>query len=167
MLESWKARLLHLANTQPPWDFKQEFYALKTRCSKSTRRSMGTMSSTSKASTASGAEDPGDIQGGTGRITAASARGQAGGRVLSGSCWAVPMGANSCSTSREVSRVKPEPDTTRIEGYVEHADYGDKSVLAFPTLCVLCGEWRLLWAAGSTRAVRAAGLIHGSRCRQS
>ena len=78
--------------------------------------------------------------------------------------WIVLGGAdarNSCSTSREVSRVKPEPDTTRIEGYVEHADYGDKSVLAFPTLCVLCGEWRLLWAAGSTRAVRAAGLIHG------
>lgn len=146
MLESWKARLLHLANTQPPWDFKQEFYALKTRLLEK-----------------HAAIDGHDVQhiegkhcfrcGGSGRYSGWHGTDYC--RKCEGSgWWKSPkwIVLERCRwrefvfhIPREVSRVKPEPDTTRIEGYVEHADYGDKSVLAFPTLCVLCGEWRLLW----------------------
>lgn len=141
------ARLLHCANASPPWDQKREFYALKERLLKR-----------------HGTPDGADVQHIEGKICfRCSGSGQGysdygwddycyrcdGTGWYKRQKWVVlnryRFGGYTFHVPGEVSYKKPEPDTTRIEGYVTHSDYGDKSNTAFPTLCLLCGEWRMLW----------------------
>lgn len=137
------ATLLHLANSQPPWQFKREFYAIKERLLKRY-----------------GTPDDADVQhlpgkqcwtcDGTGLYSKYSEC-----RKCWGTGWYLSpvwvcldryrWGKYVFHMPGEVSYTKPEPDITRIFGYVEHRGYGKRSDEAFAWLCLLCGEWRLLW----------------------
>lgn len=137
------ATLLHYANSQPPWQFKREFYAVKKRL-------------LTKHATPDGA----DVQHLPGKQcwTCEGTGWYSKGRLCdkcSGTGWYKSpkwvcldrhrWGKYVFHMPGEVSYTKPEPDITRIVGYVEHKSYGKLSDEAFAWLCLLCGEWRLLW----------------------
>jgi hypothetical protein len=138
------SHLLHLANASPPAMLKRDFYRVKDRLLKKY-----------------GEPDGCDVQHIKGKVCF---RCHGSGTDLwredycercdGSGWWRSPkwicldrwrFGRYVFHIPGEVSYTKPDPDVTRIEGFISHADYGGRSDEAFAWLCLLYGEWRLLW----------------------
>lgn len=120
----WLGYLLHLANSSPGWD-RRRFYDMKTRIL-----------------LLHGRADGFDIQrippkecwtcGGSGWFSHNDRCRRCGGSgQYAGPVWVVLqrylLGGFTFHIPRERSYVKPDPDTTNIHGYIEHADCGVKA----------------------------------------
>ncbi len=146
------AKLLHLANASPPLLLKRDFYRVKERLL-----------------ARYGSPDGVDLQHIPGKICFGCHgsgmdmwREEYCERCDGSGWWKSPkwicldryrFGDYVFHIPGAVTYTKPEPDITRIEGYVQHADQGPRSDTAFAWLCLLCGEGRLLarWLTGSHR----------------
>lgn len=147
------ATLLHKANSSPPWEFKKDFYELKQRI----LQRFGT-------------PDGHDVQ----HIPGKECYGCDGTGIFKyseydtcercyGSGWykqpvwvvlrRYRFGRYVFHSPESRSYTRPDPDITRIHGYVEHARYpGRQHDLAFAWLCLLFGRWGLFWRwLGSSR----------------
>ena len=125
-------RLLHLANASPPFEFRKEFYALKeeilerygTRDGHDVQHIPGkecyTCDGTGIFERYNGDTDYCYRCGGSGWYKSP--------------VWVVlerfRLGRFSFHIPRKRSYTKPDPDTTRIHGYIKHASYGQCGVFA-------------------------------------
>jgi len=142
------ARLLHLANSSPPPEFRKEFYALKDRLLTKHGEHIGFDVQHIEGKICFGCDGSGiyyHYYSGDEDIC---------GRCCGSGWWKHPKWVvlnkyvwrgYKFHIPGEVSYEKPEPDVSNIHGYVEHTNYGSKSDTAFANLCLLCGEWRLLF----------------------
>lgn len=138
------SRLLHIANTEPGWINRKQFYTMKTRLLERY-----------------GTADGHDIQHILGKACFRCDYHYSGDKDVCWKCYGTGwfkcpkwvtlkrtrLGRYTFHTPTDVSYKKPEPDTTRIEGYVTHNHYSSRKVVTAHLILCLLFERSLFWWA--------------------
>lgn len=143
------ANLLHYANAQPPFCYRDDFYAVKEKL----LHRFGRFAGHDLQEIRKECWGPFDPNGDWGeRIGCQGARCcHCGGTGIFDIRWVRLERWEWCGyvfhRPAGDTRVPPDLGTVRIFGRINHPDYGDKSREACLWLYVLTGDWRKLWRA--------------------